>query len=85
MRSRGLDHPLHGCSNIGGRYHHTIFPGLSVCSFTSTKKPRSSLIPLRSVFTLTRNVPVVGVIGLLSFLAFIFGVYAAVRSGIINE
>jgi hypothetical protein len=37
------------------------------------------------VYILTKNAPVVGVIGLLSFLGFIFGVYAGVRSGIINE
>lgn len=37
------------------------------------------------VFKLTKSAPVVGVIGLLSTLGFIFGVYAGVRSGIIRE
>ena len=49
------------------------------------KKIRSSVTCLHSVYQLTKSIPIVGVIGLLSFLGFFFGVYAAIRSGIINE
>jgi len=38
-----------------------------------------------SVYKLTKSIPVVAVITLLSTLGFVFGVYAGVRSGIINE
>ena len=45
----------------------------------------SSIINSRnSVFLLTKNKPLVGVIGVLSLLGFIFGMYAGIRSGIIH-
>ncbi|KAF8167338.1 hypothetical protein B0H34DRAFT_779124 [Crassisporium funariophilum] len=37
------------------------------------------------VYKLTKSIPIVAVIGILSFLGFIFGVYAGIRSGIIAE
>jgi len=37
------------------------------------------------VFKLTKSIVIVGVIGIFSFLGFVFGVYAGVRSGIIKE
>lgn len=45
----------------------------------------ASLAYSSSVFKLTKSTPVVGVIVLLSALGFVFGIYAGVRSGIINE
>jgi len=37
------------------------------------------------VYKLTNSIPVVAVLGLLSLLGFVFGVYAGVDSGVINE
>ncbi|KAF8226286.1 hypothetical protein L208DRAFT_1367155 [Tricholoma matsutake] len=37
------------------------------------------------VYLLTKSKPLVGVIGMLSLLGFIFGLYAGIRSGIIHE
>ncbi|KAF8971743.1 hypothetical protein BDZ97DRAFT_1913654 [Flammula alnicola] len=37
------------------------------------------------VFKLTRSTAIVAVIGIFSFVGFVFGVYSGVRSGIINE
>jgi hypothetical protein len=48
-------------------------------------KTLGSLTLPHSVFKLTKNIPIAGVITLLSSLGFVFGVYAGVRSGIINE
>lgn len=39
----------------------------------------------RRVFVLTKSKPLFGLIGILSVLGFIFGVYAGVQSGIIKE
>ena len=38
-----------------------------------------------SVYKLTHNIPVVAVLCLLSLLGFVFGVYAGVDSGVINQ
>lgn len=38
-----------------------------------------------SVLLLTKSKIISGVIGILSFLGFVFGVYAGIRSGIIDE
>ena len=47
----------------------------------------SNLIVFSSirVYKLTNSIPVVVVLGLLSLLGFVFGVYAGVDSGVINQ
>jgi len=52
---------------------------LSLMSFASIADP------INRVLLLTKSKPLVGLIGILSFLGFVFGLYAGIRSGIISK
>ena len=78
-----LDHSVHGSGYVLCCCPRPVLPRPPVCWFFILLK--SNLKHFIRVYKLTNSIPVVAVLCLLSLLGFVFGVYAGVDSGVINQ